>query len=400
MRDAAINGANGTPHHGVRALVLAPLVAALALLASCTTWRSVGEYDGWTLYASGDRAVDPVPFEEAFPPAIEAVEAAFGPFERSVRVYAWDEDAPHDDRAEELILEGDEGVVHDVPGIGPARVRAFHTRAEGPFGSPSGVFVGAAEPGTAAHELVHARLAEEDFELPLWLEEGLASLLGDGFLDGGRWVVDGLACWPLRELAEQSLPDAELANLLRMHARDRTSARENVLVHFVGWAIVFDLYREAGAIEWRAWIERYGRGIPLAEARTRIERSLAPETTAKWLERLADPRREVRLATAKGLWKLHSPAVVTRLVEALSREQDPEVKVCMAINALAAAGEIELSDRASSRLWRAAWPTLRRSKLADPAEQAAVEALTRTLRFRGNRSAQPQLQALKRFWAE
>jgi hypothetical protein len=35
------------------------------------------------------------------------------------------------------------------------------------------------------HELVHARVSEENAKLPLWFEEGLASLFGDGALYDG-----------------------------------------------------------------------------------------------------------------------------------------------------------------------------------------------------------------------
>jgi len=111
------------------------------------------------------------------------------------------------------------------------------------------VYAGVAEPGTAVHELVHARLAEEDPDLPLWFEEGLACLMGDGFLDQEHWIVDGLACWPMRELREQKLGDGDLARLLALKAEDSLSARDNVLIHFVGWAVVFDLYRESNGFD-------------------------------------------------------------------------------------------------------------------------------------------------------
>lgn len=375
-------------------------VLALCVAAGCTSWRPLQSYDGWTLYTRGDQHVDPASFERAFEPAIRSVEDALGPFKRRVSVYAWDAGAEPEKTGAEQIHEGDEGVIEVVPGIGPARVRAFHARGDGIFGAPSGVFVGTAEPGTAVHELVHARLAEDHPNLSLWFEEGLACVLGDGFLAKDRWVVDGLACWPLRELYEQQLDDDELAHLLALHADSTASVRDNVLVHFVGWAIVFDMYREAGSLDWKRWCDRYGQGMELGEARERVSRTLAPQTLEMWLGRLSDPRPEVRLATAKGVWKLRSPIVVSKLVDALEKENDPLVKVGFSINALAAAGEMRLSGSLRDRMWRSAWPALKRTRLEDPSEQEAVEKLLRSFRWGSNQKPNEPLQALKRFWAE
>jgi len=257
----------------------------------------------------------------------------------------------------------------------------------------------APEAGTAAHELVHARFAEEDYDLPLWLEEGIACFIGDGFLAGDQWVVDGLSCWPLYELGKQPLSDAELTHLLRLHAKDEVDARDNVLVHFVGWAIVFDLYREHGRLDTEAWRVRYTHELTLAEARTRLSRTIDPETALTWLGRLDDPRPEVRLAAAKGVWKLRSQPVVSRLLDALRKEDDATVQVGLSINVLAAAGEMRLPRSMERRMWSLSWPALRSAKLEDPAEQAAIAELMRSF-WSGGRSSQPPLQALKRFWAE
>lgn len=386
-----------------RARALLPLAFLLACtvgLASCASWQPRTIHAGWTLYGKRDQSIDEDAFRESFDPAMRAVESLIGPFEKQVRVYAWDEGDERDAQGGELIDEGDAGSVHQVPGIGPARVRAFHARGDGLFGPPAGIFVGAPEPGTAAHELVHARLAEESGSYPLWLEEGLACVIGDGFLDGDRWVVDGLACWPLQQLRDQRLSDEVLDALLRLHAEDLASVRDNVLVHFVGWAIVFDLYRECGSIDWHAWRKRYAGGIAPAEARERLDRTLSAETTMTWLERLADPRREVRMATAKGVWKLRSNAVLRALLDRLEDEDDSEVQVCLAINALAAVGEMGPFDATTGRMWRSVWPVLRRAPLEDPAEKTALQALFRSIRVRTGQTPQQQLQALKRFWAE
>lgn len=364
----------------------------LLLATSCSSWREVRRFDGWTLYGEKGAEIDVAAFRAAFDPAKRAVEERFGPFQRDVRVHALgpSEAGAHD--AHET------GIVQEVPGIGRARVRAYHARGNGLFGSSSGVYAGVAEPGTAVHELVHARIAEEAPDLPLWFEEGLACLLGDGFLDQERWVVDGLACWPLRELRDQKLGDADLRRLLALRAEDSASSRDNVLLHFVGWAIVFDLYRESGGFEWRDWAAR--RSISLAEARERLERTLSPETEQAWLLRLSDPDRGVRLATAKGLWKLRSENAVIALLDRLDEEKDPEVLVSLAINALAAAGETHLAWRVQGRMWDKVWPVLRRANLPDPVENDAMHDLSRSFRRRTDVDAHQALEGLRRFWAE
>jgi hypothetical protein len=376
-------------------------IAALVLgLSACTSWRTVGRYEGWTLYGEPGREVDTNRFETAIGPAKSAVEEFLGPFQRSVRVHVWSGEAGPETSGADVVFDGEGGPVQDVPGIGPARVRAYHARGDGIFGPPSGIFLAAAECGTAAHELVHARAAEQDLDLPLWLEEGVACLLGDGFLDGKHWVVDGLSCWPLRELQSQTISDADLGRILGLRASDRSSARENVLAHFVGWAIVFDLYRQDDGIDWAGWRLRYATGIPLGEARERIVRTLDPATSLAWMARLRDPRREVRMATAKGVWKLRSTPIATALLEALEAEEDPEVRVGFAINLLACAGEARLPDVLTGRLWRAVWPALRRAPLEDTAERDAARDLLRSFRFRSGHSAQEPLLGLRRFWAE
>ncbi|MFN0242338.1 MAG: HEAT repeat domain-containing protein [Planctomycetota bacterium] len=376
------------------------LALTVYLCSACASWKPRAEYEGWTLYAQDSLPVDPAEFQHAFDPAMIVVQRELGPFERSVRVYAWDEGTRSIEPGTEQIQDAGEGLLHEVPGIGPARVRAFHARDDGFFGPPSGVFVGKPEAGTAAHELVHARLAEDARTYPLWLEEGLACVIGDGFLARDGWVIDGLACWPLAQLRQQSIDDDEFDFLLGLHAEDVSSVRDNVLVHFVGWAIVFDLYRETGGIDWPAWRARYRQGITIQEARERLQRSISEETVLAWLDRLGDPDPNVRLATAKGVWKLRSTAIVQRLLDRLEKESVPEVRVGLAINALAAAGEQRLPPHVAGRMWRMTWPVLRRETLEVAEEQAALTALFRSIRVRTNRPPQDELEALRRFWAE
>ncbi len=389
----------GVPTSRLQSILAA---AALAFLASCASWQTVERTERWSLLSSTQPAdTERRAYVDAIEPAFDAVALRFGAFKSRVSIHMWKGDPPGDDTGSTAQLhESRTGAVQDVPGIGPARVRAFHARSRGLFGTVSGVYLGAAETGTTAHELVHARLAEESVNLPLWLEEGLASVVGDGYCDGRRWVVDGLACWPLRELTEARLDDRELSSLLALVADDSTDVRQNVLAHFVGWAIVFDLYRESGKLDWRAWVSAFEKHIDLAEARLRLARTLAPETLRHWLERLDDPDRGVRIATAKGTWKLRSPTVVEALLDRLEREDDPIVRVALGINALAAAGEMRLPNGLQERMWSTVGPMLRRVKLDDPVEAQAVEDLRRTFRWGARQSPREPLEKLRRYWAE
>jgi hypothetical protein len=279
-------------------------------------------------------------------------------------------------------------------------VRAWHARGAGFLGTRTGIYAEEPDAGTAVHELVHARFAESAPDLPLWLEEGIACVMGDGLYDGERWIIDGYACWPVRELRDQALGDDELARVLGLDTRAAASARENVLVHFVGWAIVFDLRRESGDLAWREWAGRYARGIGVCEARARIGRTISAEVEAEWMERLADSDRGVRMATAKGIWKLRSQPAIEALIDALEREEDPELRVALAVNALASAGELKLPRELRDRLWRSVWPILRRGELSDEREHAALRDLYQSYRRRSSTSSQDALEGLRRFWAE
>ena len=395
----SINGAMPTRVLNSFASALALCVVLASSLASCASWRTIERSNNWTLYAENE--IDPAQrqqYTQAIAPAIDCIAREFGPFQRRVSLYVWDGRA--NDASSGQIHEVASGAVQDVPGIGPARVRAFHARGNSLFGPTSGIYLGAPEVGTIAHELVHAKLAEEPGTLPLWLEEGLACFMGDGYLDGERWVVDGLACWPLRELSEARLDDRELARLVSLSAEDQADVRQNVLAHFVGWAIVFDLYREHGTFDWRAWLARYGQHIELAEARTRLERTLAPEALTQWLTRLADKKPAVRIATAKGLWKLRSLTAIEALLTQLDREQDPLVQIVLSINVLAAAGEMRLPGGLQQRMWRTVWPKLRRAKLDDAREQAAIDQLFASFRWGSRQNASTPLEELRTYWAE
>jgi len=389
---------NGQAPAARRALRL--FVAALLALvsAACSSWQPFARGETWTLVA--ERALPDAEvqaYRAAIEPAIASATELLGPLEQRVTIHVWDGEAP---AGPGQVYEGEGGPVQVVPGIGPARVRAFHARGSNWFGPDAGVYLSAPETGTIAHELVHARMAEESGSLPLWLEEGLASIVGDGYLDGARWVVDGLACWPLRELTEARIEDTELARLLALSAEDQSDVRENVLAHFVGWAIVFDLYREAGRLDWQAWIARYAAHIDLAEARQRLDRTLEAKTVESWLVRLDDPAPAVRIATAKGLWKLRSLRAVEGMLARLAKEEDPLVRIVLSLNVLACAGEMNLPDEIEDRMWRRVWPTLRRAKLEDPRESKALEQIVTGFRWGSRQSSRAALDALRAYWAE
>ena len=311
------------------------LLSIAFVAGGCASWTPVRSGVSWTLYVKDGSPVDVDSVGCGLDRAFEAVEARMGPFKSRVRVHAWDGDAKAElGRVAPLEREGgerDEGAreigdaLQVVPGIGPARVRAFHVKGGSMTFEPTGVFLGTCDVGTAVHELVHARLSEDGKRLPLWFEEGLASLYGDGACFGKRWRFDGLACWPLRELREQTLSDGELGKLLALNASDDYDARQNLLVHFVGWAIVFDLAREAPDATWKQWLANFEADAAkgdIAAARVRMGRTLAPATDTAWFERLKAEDPAVRFAATKGLWKLRSALAVDRMLDALERETD------------------------------------------------------------------------------
>jgi hypothetical protein len=384
----------------------ATLVAGLLAFAcsACASWRPVHSSGTWTLYVKDGAKVDIERFDRALAPAFAAVEERMGAFHERVRVHAW-EDAAELDRHNSVDATDEE--LQIVPGIGPARVRAFHVRSSPFWFESSGVFLGTAEVGTAVHELVHARLAEDETQLPLWFEEGLASLYGDGALVDGRWIVDGLACWQLRELRDQQITDEELARLMSLSARDDYDARENLLVHFIGWAIVFDARCQEPQGNWHRWLASFERGAKehgsVAEARARLARTLDAATLHAWLERLRDPDPAVRFATAKGLWKLRNVDVVDALLDALDKEADPQTRVAMAVNLVLATSETRLGRTRWNRFMGLVFPTLRDAELPDASEKAGARDLYQWLRRWGSqreRATQQALDALTRMWEE
>lgn len=378
------------------------LVAAVAVplcIAGCTSWQQVADHGGWVLYHAAGEELSVADYEAAFEPAFAAVEELLGPFQKPVRVHAWHGSVRVTESGHQRVHSAEDAGVQDVPGIGLARIQAYHARGGG-F-DRSGIFIGVADPGTAVHELVHARFAELDVSAPLWFEEGIASLLGDGALFEGRWVVDGLAFWPLLELREANLDDEDLERLMDLAAADDFDVRDNVLVHFLGWAVIFDLYRETQGLDWERWLADFEAGDPLPEVRRRLDRTLSSMTEKLWLSRLADPDPAVRLAAAKGAWKLRTRATLDTLLAAAAREHHGQVRAALAINALATAGELRLSWRAWRRIERTLDRAFTPEGLSDPRERAALEVLRDSFSDGSRRTeAREALDRLARYWEE
>jgi len=378
------------------------LALAVACAASaCSSWQRIETREHWTLFAKPGDKLDSERFERALSPAFVAVESKLGAFEDRVNIHAWTEREPTRDTPT-LAADGMERI-EDVPGIGYARVRAYHvTGGAAPF-APTGVFLGTCEVGTVVHELVHARLAELNAGVPLWFEEGLASLWGDGACYDGEWVFDGLACWPARVLRDEKISDEELARVMQLTASQKCSPRDNLLVHFIGWAVVFDLAREMPDAPMTTWLAHFraaaDRNGLLVETRERIARSVSPKTIETWLGRLEDPSPGVRFATAKGLWKLRSQAAVDAMVADVQTEPEAQVRLALGLNALLAVGEMRVGRRTWRDLWRKVMPALGEIEIEDASEQPSLVQFLAGMRGRGG-NTQAGLDGLARYWEE
>ncbi|MDF1797709.1 MAG: HEAT repeat domain-containing protein [Planctomycetota bacterium] len=403
-------------------LVLALLAA---LLASCSSWREVSSHEDWSLYVKPGGGVDVQSFEELLGPAVAAVEGQFGPFEAPVRIHAWSGGVDLETGNRGRIADGDDAGLINAK-AGTARVRAFHVRAD-PFG-PGGVFLGEASAGSAVHELVHARFAETDVELPLWFEEGLAMHFADGVLtestpvwaapegvppaapsaldaatpSGPRWVRDGLCAWPLSRLRELEFTDDELTSLLALRAEDGHSIEENLVVHFLGWALVFDLYREHPNGDWRDWLAVHKADPSIATVRARIARSIDPETVRLWLHTgLTSDDPAVRRATARGSWRVADSASLQLMSSALRKETDEAVRATLVINILAAAGEGRYPGMGRWNGLRLPLRLLSSLVFTDAAEAAAAGILDEGYRRGATREEiSAAFEVLEKYWQE
>ena len=370
-------------------------------LTSCAAWQAAAEFEGWTLYVEDGAEVDVDRYSSTFDVAFESVEASFGPFTESVAVHAITGSVALASGNRGAIT-GEENAIEYVEGIGATLVPAFHARGGGGLFEPSGIFVAKPAVGTAVHELVHARVAELDLDLPLWFEEGIATILGDGIERDGRWVTDGFSFWPWLELRADPPTDQELRELLTISAKESHSIRDNVLVHFIGWAILFDCLRECDGFEWQLWLNDYLNSEDrFSWARTRLDRTLEESTMLDWMLRIEEESPATRLATARGCWKLGDERVVKILLDQLEIEEDDEVKVCLVVNAMASMERGDLSSRTERRLWSSGLGALRNVELPVEAEDEAVRELFRSyVRWGRRRSRQRSFDRLERYWGE
>jgi len=370
-------------------------------LAGCTSWRPAAEFEGWTLYVEDGSSVDMDLYSSAFDTAFVAVEAVLGPFTEEVSVHASSGSVDlHSGNRGSITAE--QGAIERVEGIGDITIPAFHARRGGGLFAPSGIFVTTPRVGTAVHELVHERVVELGLDLPLWFEEGLAAVMGDGIERDGKWVMDGFVFWPWAELRSDPPTAEELKRLLAIDARVDHSVRDNVLVHFIGWAIVFDCLRESGSLEWKSWLsELRAADDQLAWALARLDRTLEDSVAIEWLERLEHENPEVRLAAAPGAWKVKDDDVLRLLLDRLDIEEDDEVKVCLAVNAMASLGRGRQPRELERRLWPTVLRSLRRVELSNEEEEEAAHELYRSYRrWGGRRTRQDSFDRLDRYWRE
>ena len=377
-------------------------------LGSCSSWSVAASNEDWTLYVKPGGNVDVGNFDSMLDPAVAAVEAFLGPFEKSVKIHAWDGGVELSTGNRGRISEGkDAGLIEDLPNFGTARVRAFHVRPGGL--GPGGVFLGEAAPSAAVHELVHARLAEmygPRDTLPLWFEEGLAQVLADGVLTKGvdgeppTWVRDGLCAWPLSILREQQIADAELEDLLAIRASDSHSVEDNLMIHFVGWALVFDLYREDPTGSWKTWLARMEANPE--DARMRLNRSIDETVVRRWLTaHFEDEDPAVRQAAARGIWRIGDPVTLQLLSSALRREENQAVVATLTINILAAAGEGKFAGMGRWNGLRLPLMKLREEPFEDATERWAARRLLAGYQgYAGSEAIQEAFEVLSSYWQE
>jgi hypothetical protein len=376
--------------------VRSPALLLLVTLGCAASWRTVAVYEGWSLHERNRPSLDAGLWASEVEPARQAVVDWLGPFEEAVRVHALE--------APVHLSEDGRSVVHaaeasqPVPGMGTATIKGYHTRSTS--ASDSGVFVQEADSGTLVHELVHARLAELEPDLPLWFEEGVACLLADGLVVEGRWVRDGFSAWPWVELRASRPRPLELERVLARSSNEPMGVRENVLAHLVGWALVFDLWRETRSDSWQDWFEAFDWEHPLVDAQRRLDRVLSPAVPAGWLRaRLASPSQPVRLAALRGAWKLASPETGAALLAALELEIDPEVRASLAVNLLASGPALAADAAGLRQAHEEARRALEAVELPRVDEAGAARALCRSLRG-GPGDPDVALEGLRRFWDE
>ncbi|MDE0904398.1 MAG: HEAT repeat domain-containing protein [Planctomycetota bacterium] len=378
-----------------------PLTILILATAGCATWRTVGSYEGWSLHEASPNLIQEDPWRVQVEPAKAAVEAWLGPFQNPVQIHAL--------AGPVHLTEDGQGVVHaaeasqPVAGMHQTEVRGYHLQGTDP--SQAGkIFVRDPSLPTLVHELVHARLAEDQNKLPLWFEEGVACLLSDGLMFEEHWVRDGFAAWPWAELHARRPDGLELQDILDLDSMSASSVRQNVLAHLVGWALVFDLWRETRSDDWNTWYAAFDWKHPVQDAQRRLDRVLSGPVPGEWLRaRLTSSNGGVRLAALRGAWKLASPEVGAILLGALEMEKDPEVRIALAVNLLASGTQVAADGGGLLHIHECARTALSQSSLPVLSEALAVRALLLALEDAApgeGAHARGALEGLRRFWDE
>lgn len=371
-------------------------VLALAALG-CAAWRTLDALESEVVLAASPTANPLADWKVHLVPSQAVVEAWLGPFQNEVQVQLME--GP-------MQISGDEREVLS-PGGAPLsgverelfKIRGYHL-SHGRHSGKSSIFVHDPRPGTLVHEMVHARMAEEVEDLPLWFTEGIACLLSDGILYEQQWVRDGFLAWPWTELRNHRPSGIELREILNLNSESASSAESILLAHFVGWALVFDLWRETRSDDWRRWQSAFDWDHPLQDAERRLARVLMTSIPTSWMRsRLASPHSGVRLAALRGSWKLGHAGVGAVLMGALELEPDHEVRVALAVNLLASNDEVGSTRAAILKIHKTARSALLRSSLPSPDEARAVQELVLALQDETRDTAQP-IEGLRRFWDE
>ena len=94
--------------------------------------------------------------------------------------------------------------------------------------------------------------------------------------------------------------------------------------------------------------------------------------------------------------------VVAILLDRLDVEEDDEVKVCLAVNAMASLDRGRISRNMERRLWPTVLRALRRVELSSEEEEAAARDLYNSYRRWGGRRTRRQgaFDRLERYWRE
>ncbi|MFT4709058.1 MAG: hypothetical protein ACI8Q9_000175, partial [Planctomycetota bacterium] len=198
----------------------------------------------------------------------------------------------------------------------------------------------------------------------------------------------------------QQITDAELLDLLAIRVSDSHSVEDNLMVHFVGWALVFDLYREDPTGSWRNWLARMEANPE--DARMRLNRSIDEDGVRQWLKtRFDDENPAVRQAAARGVWRIGDALSLQLLSSALRKEQDMAVVATLTINILAAAGEGRFAGMGRWNGLRLPLMKLREEPFEDATERWASRRLLAGYQgYAGSEAIREAFEILSSYWQE